>query len=73
MLRLCDMQPNQFARIIVIPDDLKKYDQFIKISNFSLIRIITVHHVIIFECNKHIFCIGINLAAKIKVLEIPGI
>jgi hypothetical protein len=72
MLRLCDMQPDQYARIIAIPDVLKKYDEYTRISNFSLIRVITVHHLIIFECNNHVFCIGFNLAAKNKVLVIPS-
>ena len=72
MLRLCDTQPDQYARIIAINDDLKKYDEHASISKFSLIRIILVHHLIIFECNKHVFCIGFNLAAKIKVLVIPS-
>ena len=72
MLRLCGMQLDQYARIIAIPADLKKYDEFSCISNFSLIRIIIVHHLIIFKCNKHVFYMGFNLAGKIKVLEIPS-
>ena len=38
MLRLGDMQADQYGGIIAIPDDLKKYDEFSCISNFFLLE-----------------------------------
>ena len=71
MLRLCDVRPNQIARIITIPEDIKKEIPNTFFCDYSLIRIIAAHHLIIFECNNHIFYISDKLAEKILILIIP--
>jgi hypothetical protein len=71
MLRLCDVQPNQFARILTVPQDIREEIKNHYFYDYSLVRIIAAHHLIIFECNQHIFCISSKLAAKIMVLIIP--
>jgi len=73
MLRLCDVQSNQIARIITVPQEIKEVVANHFFCDYSLIRIIAAHHLIIFECNHHIFCISNKLAEKIMVLVIPTI
>ena len=74
MLRLCDVPPNQFARIIKLPKNPRIEDGFNKyeIDECSLIRIIAAHHHIIFESKKRVFYISNALATQIGVLIIPS-
>jgi hypothetical protein len=74
MLRLCDASSNQFARIIKLPKNSRIEEEFIKyeIEEFSLIRIISTHHHIIFVSKKRVFYISNVLATQIRVLIIPS-
>jgi hypothetical protein len=68
MLRLCDVRSNQIVRVITVPQEIKEVVANHLFCDYSLIRIIAAHHLIIFECNHHIFCISNKLAEKITVL-----